>query len=185
MRYVALLGSVNVGGNRLKMAELKAALEAAGFAEVETVVASGNVLFAHPRAGDAKLAEEIAALLQERFGIASTVAVRSRAEIAALLAESPFANEGDDAGSGDWDRRVHVHVLTGQPSEAQFAQLAADHAGRGNEVLAPGTRALHIDFVDGVANSKLTGSFMDRRLGHKGTARNLRSLRRILEKLGG
>ena len=42
-RYVALLGSINVGGNRLKMADLKAALEKHGFASVATVVASGNV----------------------------------------------------------------------------------------------------------------------------------------------
>ena len=46
-RYVALLGSINLGGNRLKMAELREALEREDFEEVETVVASGNVLFAH------------------------------------------------------------------------------------------------------------------------------------------
>ncbi|WP_375289597.1 DUF1697 domain-containing protein [Qipengyuania sp.] len=38
---VALLGSINVGGNRLTMAELKAALEKDGFEDVSTVVASG------------------------------------------------------------------------------------------------------------------------------------------------
>lgn len=51
-RYVALLGSVNVGGNRVKMADLRAALEAEGFSDVATVVASGNVLFDHVGAPD-------------------------------------------------------------------------------------------------------------------------------------
>ena len=46
-RYVALFGSINVGGNRLTMADLRAAFEAEGFRNVETVVASGNVLFDH------------------------------------------------------------------------------------------------------------------------------------------
>ena len=44
-RYVALLGSINVGGNRLLMADLREALEREEFEDVETVVASGNVLF--------------------------------------------------------------------------------------------------------------------------------------------
>ena len=65
----------------------------------------------------------------------------------------------------------------------QFARLESDHAGRGEEKLAPGTRALHIDFVSGVAGSKLTGAFMEKRLGCRGTARNLRSVKRIIEKL--
>ena len=176
-RYVALLGSINVGGNRLKMDELKAALEDHGFANVATVVASGNVLFDHPRAADARLEDEIAAVVKDRFGIATCAAVRTGPELAAALEESPFAGKGED-------KFVHVHFLAGQPTKTQFEQLIVDHAGRGREKLAPGTRALHIDFVSGAGNSKLTGAFIERRLGCKGTARNVRSLKRIIEKLG-
>ncbi len=174
-RYVALLGSINVGGNRLKMDELKAALGEHGFANVATVVASGNVLFDHPRAADAKLEDRIAKVVQDHFGISTFAAVRTKDELEATLAESPFASKGED-------KFVHVHFLAGKPSKAQFAQLLADHKGRGPEKLAPGTRALHIDFVDGVAASKLTGAFLERRLGCKGTARNVRSILRIIEK---
>ncbi len=174
-RYVALLGSINVGGNRMRMADLKAALEDHGFANVATVVASGNVLFDHSHAGDAALEGEIADIVKERFGIATFAAVRTKAELEAALAESPFAGKGED-------KLVHVHFLAGQPGKGQFAQLATDHEGRGPEKLAPGTRALHVDFVDGVGSSKLTGAFLERRLGHKGTARNVRSINRIIEK---
>ena len=175
-RYVALLGSINVGGNRLKMDELKAALEDHGFANVATVVASGNVLFDHPRAADAGLEDEIAAVVKDRFGIATFAAVRTGPELESALEESPFAGKGED-------KFVHVHFLAGQPSNTQFAQLVADHEGRGAEKLAPGTRALHIDFVDGAGTSKLTGAFIEKRLGCKGTARNVRSIKRIIEKL--
>ena len=77
-RYVALLGSINVGGNRLKMADLKAALEDHGFANVATVVASGNVLFDHERAGDAKLEAEIARVVKAEFGIDTFAAIRTQ-----------------------------------------------------------------------------------------------------------
>ena len=177
MRYVALLGSINVGGNQLKMAELRAALEDEGFANVATVVASGNVLLDHAKTPDAKLEEQLAAIVKDRFGIGTFAVVRSKAELDAAIAENPFAGEGED-------KFVHVHFLTCQPNEAAFAKLADDHAGRGKEKLAAGTRALHVDYVDGVGNSKLTGDFIARRLGCKGTARNIRSLRRISDAMG-
>lgn len=175
-RYAALLGSINVGGNRLKMADLVAAMEKRGFANVETVVASGNVLFDHDRAPDAELQDAIAGLVTADFGIDTFAAVRTPDELEAALTESPFAGKGED-------KLVHVHFLADQPSQAQFAALIADHEGRGPEKLAPGSRALHIDYVSSVGNSKLTGPFIERRLGCKGTARNVRSLKRIIEKL--
>lgn len=177
MRYVALLGSINVDGNRLKMVELKGALEDEGFANVATVVASGNVLFDHSRLADAKLEQQIARVVKARFGIDTFAAVRSKAELEHALAESPFAGEGED-------KFVHVHFLEGQPGKAQFDKLAEDHAGRGEETLAHGTRALHIHYVNGAGNSKLTSDFIARRLGCRGTSRNLTSVRRIIEAMG-
>ncbi|MFA6219100.1 MAG: DUF1697 domain-containing protein [Erythrobacter sp.] len=174
-QYVALLGSINVGGNRLKMADLKAALEDAGFEKVQTVVASGNVLFDHDRGTEVDLNGILAGIVKSEFAIDTFAAIRTREELEQVLDESPFAGTGED-------RFVHVHFLTGQPTKAQFDTLIADHAGRGPERLAAGTRALHIDFAEGAGNSKLTGPFIERRLGCKGTARNIRSLKRIIEK---
>ena len=174
IRYAALLGSINVGGNRLKMAELKTTLEAEGFANVATIVASGNVLFDNACAADAELEQRLATAVQTRFGIDTFAVIRTRAELQAALAESPFAGDGED-------KLVHVHFLQVQPEPAAFARLLADHAGRGPERLAPVTRCLHIDYVSGAGTSKLTGDFVARRLGCRGTARNIRSLRRIIE----
>lgn len=173
-RYVAFLGSVNVGGNQLKMAELRAALDAKGFENVGTVVASGNVLFDHSRATDPQLEAEIAKVIVDRFGIETFVAVRSKTELAAAIAENPFADDGEE-------KFVHTLFLERQPAKADFEMLEKDHEGRGKERMALGTKALHVNFVDGVARSKLTGDFIARRLGCRGTARNLRSMRRIVE----
>ncbi len=172
-RYVALLGSINVGGNRLAMADLREALEREEFADVATVVASGNVLFSHEKRPSSGLAEKIAHTVKERFGFDTFAAVRSADELRQALEESPFAEDGED-------KLVHVHFLEGEPDAAAFAGLVADHEGRGHERLAPGTRCLHVDYVDGAGNSRLTGAVIARHLGCRGTARNLRSIRRIL-----
>ena len=54
---------------------------------------------------------------------------------------------------------------------------------RGLEKLAIGERSIYIDFVNSVAESKLTSAFIERRLGCRGTARNVRSIARILSKM--
>lgn len=175
-RYCAFFGSINVGGNRVTMADLRYAFEREGFENVETVVASGNVLFEHDERPSEGLEDQLAHLMRDRFDIKSFAAVRSGEEVHAAIEDNPFVQDGPE-------NRVHTQFLAGQPTPAQFAQLIADHAGRGTETLALGDRALYIDFVDGAGESKLTGAFMEKRLGYRGTARNIRSLRRILAKM--
>ncbi len=175
-RYVAFFGSINVGGNRLAMADLRHALAREDIENVETVVASGNVLFDYPERPTAGLEDLLAHILAERFDIASFAAVRSRAELAEAISGNPFVADGDEA-------RVHTLFLSAAPDPAAFARLAADHAPRGPERLALGDRALFVDYVDGAGTSKLTNMFIERRLGARATARNIRSLRRILERM--
>jgi uncharacterized protein (DUF1697 family) len=175
-RYVALLGSVNVGRNRISMAELRHAFEVEGLTNVETVVASGNVLFDHEERPTAGLEEKLAHVMHDRFGFASTALVRSRDELMTSLAENPFTADGDE-------QRVHLLFLTGQPTPAQFDAMVLRYSGRGDERMALGDRALHIDYVDGVGRSALTNGFIERQLGCSGTARNIRSIKRIIAKM--
>ncbi len=175
-RYVALFGSIIAGGNRLTMADLRHAFEREGFANVETVVASGNLLFDHDQRPTIGLEEMLAHLLYERFDIASFAAVRSREEMAQAVAGNPFVEDGAQ-------NLVHTLFLSGAVASANFEALCAAYAGRGPERLASGDRAIYIDYVDGVAGSRLTNGFIERRLGCRGTARNIRSLARILEKM--
>lgn len=176
-RYVALFGSINVGGNRLTMADLRYAFAREEFEDVETVVASGNVLFSFDDRPTDGLEELFAHMMLARFDMKSFVAVRNVDQIRAAVFENPFHGVGED-------NLVHTHFLGCQPSSAQFDALVADHDGRGPETLALGDRALFIDFVDGVGSSRLSGPFMAKRLGCEGTARNMRSLKRIAEKMG-
>jgi uncharacterized protein (DUF1697 family) len=171
-RYVALLGSINVGGNRLRMAELRQALEREDFEDVETVVASGNVLFSHDARPSAGLAEKIAHVVKDRFGIDTFAAVRSRDELAAAIADNPFAGQNED-------KFVHTVFLQEPLNREAFAEFAKAYEGQ--ERLAPGKHEFFVDFVDGVADSKL-GQAM-RKMKLRSTARNIRSLRRMLEKM--
>jgi uncharacterized protein (DUF1697 family) len=87
-RYVAFLRGVSP--TNASMPELKAAFEAAGFADVRTVRSSGNVLFSAPAAGDAALERKAQAAMTKRLGDAFPAIVRSVDDLRALLASDPY-----------------------------------------------------------------------------------------------
>ncbi len=66
-RYAAFLRGVNVGGVNLKMAEVAKALEEAGFTNVRTILASGNVLL-ESRSGVDAVRKKAEAALRDAFG---------------------------------------------------------------------------------------------------------------------
>ena len=175
-RYAAFFASMNVGGNRLKMTDLRDALEREDLEDVETVVASGNVLFSFDERPSDGLSEMLAFIVKDRFGFETFAAVRSKDEVRAAIEDNPFHGDGED-------KLVHTLFLDGEADPAQFNVLMAAYEGRGPERIALGYRCLYIDYVESVGNSRLTGPFIQRKLDRRGTARNMASLKRILDKI--
>lgn len=88
-RSVALLRGINVGGkNAIRMADLRACFERGGFADVETYIASGNVLFSATGAA-AALTARIEAMLADGFGQRIPVVLRSRRQLRAVVDRAP------------------------------------------------------------------------------------------------
>src|SRR5262245_34505704 len=89
-KYIALLRAVNVGGTgKLPMSELKAICRDAGFARVETYIASGNVVF-ESKAAPSKVKAELEGRLHAYVGKRIGVVVRSASEMLAILKANPF-----------------------------------------------------------------------------------------------
>jgi uncharacterized protein (DUF1697 family) len=88
-RYVALLRGINVGGNNvIRMADLRACLEADGFGDVRTYIQSGNVLFT-ASGSSATLTARLERTLSAGFGYEATVAVRSARQFRAIVNAAP------------------------------------------------------------------------------------------------
>ena len=140
---VALLRAVNVGGTgALPMAELSALGEACGFTAVRTFIASGNLLFDSPLS-EAEVKALLEARLAERAGKPVGVFVRTGAELAAIVAANPFP---EAHGSR------HMVFFHDHPPAAELIARCRDANG---ELLALGTRELHVDYGDGIRNTKL------------------------------
>ena len=101
--------------------------------------------------------------------------MRSRDELAAAIADNPFRKDGEA-------RFVHT-VFLDQPLErAPFDAFAT--AYEGPERIAGGKREFFIDYAQGVGRSKLDPAMAKAKVVKaRATARNLRSLQRILDKM--
>ena len=105
--YLVLLRGINVGGkNKVPMAALRTVLEDAGFSNVETYIASGNV-FLDSDLTAAKVAATIEAALPKAFKLDTElirVAVLSKADLEAVIKKRP-------KGFGDEPAKFHSDAI--------------------------------------------------------------------------
>ena len=160
--WVALLRAVNVGGTGLlRMRDLRALCQGAGFADVRTHGASGNVIFS-VEAPEAEVKAALARRLEVHIGRPVDMVLRTGSEIEATLAGNPFPRA--DAS------RVAVIFLDAPPP----ADVLATVTGREDEELALGPREVIVHYPRGMGQTRLR--IPAARLG---TARNINTLRRL------
>lgn len=94
-RYVAFLRAINVGKRTVKMDVLRALLQAMGFADVETFIASGNVIFTAPAQDRRALETRIEGELRKGLGYEVETFIRTPAELDAITRYRPFGVDAD------------------------------------------------------------------------------------------
>lgn len=96
MKFVAFLRGINVGGNKkVPMVDLKKIFEKLGFANVQTLLNSGNVIFEIGERSEEKLTKDIEDALEKVFGWKIVVMIRSIDELKKVLDKNPFKKEND------------------------------------------------------------------------------------------
>jgi uncharacterized protein (DUF1697 family) len=176
--YVALLRSVNVAGyGRMAMADLQETFRHLGYRDVSTFIQTGNVIFTTTRKSPAKLISEIEEQLADDFGSSPAVILRTPAELRAVLAASPFPGQNADPS------RHHVTFMATEPEAARLAEFAPPASGK-DELVIIG-REIYVHTPNGYAETKLTGSLLERRLGVVTTTRNWNTVSRLCALLDG
>lgn len=161
---VALLRAVNVGGTgKLPMVELKAMCEAAGFANVKTYIASGNVVFT-ANVSPEGAREALESRLADYAGKPVGVVVRTLAEMKAVAAASPY-NEAPG------NKAVTIFLDDNVPEDA-----LEDMRGQTSEDVSLGRREIYVHYVDGQARTKLVIP-----AAKSGTARNMNTVNKLIE----
>lgn len=162
-RYIALLRAVNVGGTgKLPMTALKAMCVDAGFDQVETYIASGNVVF-ESSASPTKVTSELEERLLAYAGKPVGVVVRTACEMRAVLNGNPFPKKPLNC-------TVAIFLVEPPPSDA------LDHAvGKVDEELRLGTREIYVHYGAGMGRSELKIP-----AAAQGSARNMNTIAKLV-----
>jgi len=174
-RHVALLRAINVGGRTVKMDHLRRLFEAMRFANVETFIASGNVIFDARGAGGAALEARIERGLREALGYEVGTFLRTPAELAEIARYEPFA-AADVAAA----HALHVIFLKAPLGDAARQALMALRTST-DDFHARGREAYWLVRTP-VSESRVWGAPMDRALGGPATARNVTTVRKLAAK---
>ena len=118
-RFVALLRAINVGGHVVKMDRLRKIFESLGFSNVETFIASGNVVFESPATNPQTLEKQIESQLQKSLGYEVVTFIRYGSELAARANYKPFAASELDADSNS----LYIAFLPARPNGASRQKL--------------------------------------------------------------
>ena len=91
--FVALIRGIGPGDPRKSNASLRGVLEELGYADVRSVISSGNVVFTSPASDADALGDRIEAAWPELRGFTAPTIVRSREQIEGLLERSLFGDQ--------------------------------------------------------------------------------------------
>jgi uncharacterized protein (DUF1697 family) len=175
-RYAAFLRAINVGGHVVKMDQLRSLFEKLGFAEVETYIASGNVIFETPSKNAAALEKKIAAALEAALSYEVATFLRTTAELQAIAEHRAYPAAALQAPGVS----LYIGFLaTPLPAPAQKALLAMKTKGddlhlHGRELYWLGRR--------GFAEAEFSPAKMEKALQIRATFRNVTTVRKMAER---
>jgi uncharacterized protein (DUF1697 family) len=173
-KYVAFLRGINVGGkNKIKMETLREALGALGFQNVKTYINSGNVIFETVKTDDVRLASKIEKAIRAEFSLNIKVMVRTIAEIEEIIKNNPFDRQFEN------DKDLHVLFLEEYLAEEKRELLLSNN--NENEIFAVQDREIFCLLRVSFADSLFGKDYIGKKLKVSATARNWRTVNKILE----
>jgi uncharacterized protein (DUF1697 family) len=175
-RYIAFLRAINVGGRHpVKMDFLRRLFAAHGFANVETFIASGNIVF-ETRAKNAQALErEIEDRLREALGYEVATFIRTDAELAAVANYKPFSQPDLDAAVA-----LNIAFLAARLDAQSSQKLLAlrtdidDLHTHGREVYWLCRKRQ--------SESKMSNAMLEKALGQKSTLRGANTIKKMAAK---
>jgi uncharacterized protein (DUF1697 family) len=175
-RYAAFLRAINVGGRRIKMDHLRELFESLGFSNVETFIASGNVIF-NSEADDARMLErKIEDHLREALGYEVATFVRSASELAGIAPYRPF----DPSDLGSEAASLYIAFLQAPPS-AEAEQKLMAHRSEVDDFRVHGREVYWLCRVK-MSESSFSGALLEKTMGTPATVRNATTVQKLVAK---
>jgi uncharacterized protein (DUF1697 family) len=196
---IFLRGVMPSGKNSLKMADLRAALTAAGLAGVQTYIQSGNAVV-QSALGQAKLEALVQGTIASEIGPDLTVVARTPLQLARILERNPFVAQAaqqdsvlqqDTARAKSQDaKKDNVQATTQDTAQQYFSLLASAPEPSAVQALQQTDFSPDVVQLDGdtiyalyatrYSDSKFNNSYFERKLKVAVTTRNFNTMTKML-----
>ncbi len=172
-KFIAFLRAINVGGHIVKMEKLKKLFEAQGFSNVETFIASGNVIFDSGSKNAKELEKKIESHLKKSLGYEVDTFIRAISELAEIAGYRPFP-EAEVAKS----HALYVGFLQVPVSaEAKRKFLAAE--SKIDRFHFHGRELYWLLSARSIKETKFSGPLLEKTLGMPATLRNITTVKKL------
>jgi len=174
-RYFCFLRAINVGGHTVTMQQLGKIFESIGLSDVETFIASGNVIFNSSHRNSDSVEQLVSKRLKDELGYDVHAFVRTREELQAVESFEPFSREKIESAMA-----YHVGFAAEPPSKEAVAKIAAFSSDL-DDLRAEG-REIYWIIRTRFSDSKVSSAAIERSFGARVTFRNINTVRRLLGK---
>ena len=167
--YIAFLRGINVGGHKkILMADLKLLFKSLGLQNVQTYIQSGNVVFKSK--DEIKLATKITEAIELKYGFFVPVLIKKASELSEIVLKCPFFNE---------KREKSYFILLEESPAKENIELTAAFSNLKEEFHIV-EDCVYIYYLEGAGKAKMGVNFFERKLKVKATARNYRTMVKLL-----
>lgn len=174
-RYFAFLRAINVGGHNVKMDALRRIFESLGFSNVETFIASGNVIFRTSIINMGLLEIRIAKKLRQELGYEVTAFIRTNEELSALAKYKPFSTSRLDGALA-----LNVAFLAGPLDAASKMRLMALKTDIDDFHVHE--REIYWSCMKKQSESTFSNAVLEGTLGVQSTLRGIKTIQKMAEK---
>jgi uncharacterized protein (DUF1697 family) len=172
--YISLLRGINVSGQKkIKMAELKTLYQSLNFESVVTYIQSGNVVF-QTSLKEEILQASIEAAINEYFKFTVPVLILTKSQLANSVKSLPFINVDIEAEGS----KIILFFLSESVMGDQKATLEPYLTNE--EQLEFTNNVLYLYCPKGLGKSKLTNKLIETKLKLTSTARNIKTVKKLL-----
>ncbi|HMK53922.1 MAG TPA: DUF1697 domain-containing protein [Methanobacteriaceae archaeon] len=175
-KYVALLRGISPSNPNTRNEKLRGVFEDLGFEKVQTVIASGNVLFETQSRSLEELESIVEKALSEKLDFTSTTIIRSKEELQSFIKENPFKDIKDTPQS-----KLNVTFLKNKPNtEIEFPYSTENN---GFTLLGIHNRIIYSTVNLSIAKTPDLMRWLEKEFGKSITTRTWKTIGRILKKL--
>ena len=172
--YISLLRGINVSGQKkIKMAELTSLYQSLNFENVSTYIQSGNVVF-ESSLDDKELKTTIETAIEQQFQFVVPVLMLTPTQLVNAAENQPFTTlDIEQEGS-----KIIFFFLSKTISVQQENSLQPYLTN--SEQLVLGNGVIYLYCPNGLGKSKLTNKLIETKLKLTSTARNIKTVNKLL-----